>query len=923
MSTAIVARQHELAVVDGFLGRAAQGPAGLLIAGEAGIGKTTIWRAGIDAARERFFTVLEASPAETETKLSFTGLSDLLEHAIADVLPALPSPQRAALDAALLFREPPARAPDERAIATGFLNAVRALARHGPVLVAIDDVQWLDAPSVGAVRFAARRMRFEPVGFLLAERVASPEAAPHGLDRTLGPERITQVNVGPMTMGALHRLIHQRLDVAFSRPALHRIHELSGGNPFFAVELARAGELSPEERLPESLDMLVRDRLTALPVDTQTALAAAAALAQPTVELVGAIVDQADKALTAAERAHVVDIDGTGIRFAHPLLASGAYSGVDASERRSIHARLAEVVKDPEERARHLARAATDRDESIASALELAAARARARGAPAAAAELLERAAKQTPEELLAHGRRRLGDAAYHHFESGDSQRALELLDGLVREADPGPERARLLTSIARVRAYGDDLRAPIKLNLQALSEAGDDALIRALAHVGVAEALFRLRERLAESVEHAQAAVVHARTIGNEALVGEALGVQLLAEATLGREEAVATLDETWACQPASEGERLLRQPKFQCAVAWMWQERVEETRRALTELIEGGREIGDEASLPYILVIRAQADCLAGEFGTTRSDAEEGYELAEQAGQLSLQAYLLAVRALADAHAGNVKEARDAGERALEQAEEMSARPAQMFATTALGLLELSVGQPDAAVERLQPLLDFVRRERICEPGLTRFALDLVEALVELARLDEATGVLDWYEHNAVRLARRGALASSWRCRGLLAAARGEIDGALHVLGRAVAQHEESLLPFDRARTLLALGVAQRRAKQTAPARATIDSAVQAFEQLGASVWAGRARSEAARISGRAPAEGGLTPSERRIAELVAEGRSNKEVAAALFVAPKTVDVTLSRIYGKLGIHSRTELAHLIAEGESAAKL
>ena len=776
------------------------------------------------------------------------------------MLPALPSPQRAALDAALLFREPPARAPDERAIATGFLNAVRALARHGPVLVAIDDVQWLDAPSLSVVRFAARRMRSEPVGFLLSERVASPGAAPHGLDRTLGAECITQVNVGPMTMGALHRLIHERLDVAFSRPALHRIPRAFRRQPIFAVELARAGALSPEERLPESLDTLVRDRLTALPVATQTALAAAAALAQPTVELVGMIVDEADKALAAAERAHIVGLDGTGIRFAHPLLASGAYSGVDASERRSIHARLAEVVKDSEERARHLARAATGRDESIASALELAAGSARARGAPAAAAELLERAAELTPEELGADGRRRLGDAAFHHFESGDSPRAVELLDGLVKAAEPGPERARLLTRLARVRAYGDDLRAPIELNLQALSEAGDDELIRAVAHGGVAEALFRLRERLGESVEHARAAVVHARAIGNDALVGEGLGLQLLAEATLGREEAAATLAETWACQPASEGDRLLRQPKFHCAVAWMWQERVEATRSALTELIERGREIGDEASLPYILVIRAQADCLAGEFGAARSDAEEGYELAEQADQPSLQAYLLAVRALADAHAGNVERARDAGERALELAEGMSARPAQMFATTALGLLDLSVGQPEAAVARLEELLDFVRRERICEPGLTRFALDLIEALVELARFDEAAEALDWYEHNCIRLDRRGALACSWRCRGLLAAARGEIDEALRVLGRAVAQHEESLLPFDRGRTLLALGVAQRRAKQKAPARATLDSAAREFERLGASIWAERARSEAARISGRAPSEGGL---------------------------------------------------------------
>jgi DNA-binding CsgD family transcriptional regulator len=923
LSTAIVARQNELAEVDAFLALAGERPAGLLIAGEAGIGKTTIWRAGIAAARERSFTVLEASPAETETKLSFSGLSDLLEPYIADVLPALPAPQRAAIEATLLVGDAEGRGPDERAIATGFLNAVRALARQGPVLVAIDDVQWLDAPSAGVVGYAARRMRAEPVSLLLSERSSERRPAPLGLDRALGPERFARLTIGPMSMGAVHRLIHERLDVAFSRPALRRIHELSGGNPFFAVELARARMLSPEERLPESLDTLVRDRLTALSAQTQTALAAAAALAQPTVELVGALVAGADEALAPAERAHVVELDGTGIRFTHPLLVSGAYSGIEPSERRRIHARLAEVVDDPEERARHLAEATTGPDESIASALELAAARARARGAPATAAALLGRAAELTPRELSTEKRRRLGDAAYHHFESGDSPRARELLDGLVAEAQPGPERARLLTRLARVLAYDNDLRAPIELNAQALAEAGDDELIRAVAHVGVAEALFRLRERLGESVEHARAAVVHARAIRSEALAGEALGVQLLAEATLGREAAAATLDETWACQPASDGDRLLRQPKFHCAVAWMWQERVEETRRALSELIERGRETGDEASLPYILVIRAQADCLAGEFGTARSDAEEGYELAEQADQLSLQAYLLAIRALADAHAGNVEEARDAGERALELAEGMSARPAHMFATTALGLLDLSVGQPEATVAGLVPLLDFVRSERICDPGITRFSLDLVEALVELTRFDEAAEVLDWYEHNCVRLDRRGALASSRRCRGLLAAARGELDEALDTLEHAVAQHEESLLPFDRARTLLALGVAQRRSKQKAPARSTLEAALREFERLGASVWAERTRAEAARVSGRAPAKGGLTPSERRVAELVAEGRSNKEVAAALFVAPKTVDVTLSRIYAKFGVHSRTELAHLLAERESGAKL
>jgi hypothetical protein len=206
-----------------------------------------------------------------------------------------------------------------------------------------------------------------------------------------------------------------------------------------------------------------------------------------------------------------------------------------------------------------------------------------------------------------------------------------------------------VLTRLARVRAYDDDLRAPIDLDSQAIQEAGDDKLTRAEAHEGVVGALFKLRERLTEAVDHAEAAVALAHDVGNEALLAEALGTQLLSEASLGREAATATLEQTLARQAASEQMRLLAQPKFQCAVVWMWQEKVELSRAAFRELIERGREIGDEGSLPYVLVLLAQADCLAGEFALARSHADdEGHELAEQAGQRSLEAYLLAVRAL-----------------------------------------------------------------------------------------------------------------------------------------------------------------------------------------------------------------------------------------------------------------------------------
>jgi DNA-binding NarL/FixJ family response regulator len=282
-----------------------------------------------------------------------------------------------------------------------------------------------------------------------------------------------------------------------------------------------------------------------------------------------------------------------------------------------------------------------------------------------------------------------------------------------------------------------------------------------------------------------------------------------------------------------------------------------------------------------------------------------------------------LLGVRALVEAHTGRAHVAREAGEHALALADSMNARPAQLVATAALGLLELSLQQPAATVERLRPLIQFVQQEEIADPCWTRFAVDLVEALIEVAQIDEAQSLLEWYEGNALRLGRNAALAQSLRCRGLLAASVGDFDTSLAAFERALAEHDRSRLPFDRARTLLAYGSARRRAKQKAPARQMLELGLAEFERLGARVYAARTRDELGRISGRSPSGGVLTPTEQRIAQLVAEGRSNKEVAAAMFVTAKTVETNLSRIYAKLGIHSRTELARRLAEGIPAAKL
>jgi DNA-binding CsgD family transcriptional regulator len=906
----LVGRERELAAIAEFL-QANAAASAVVIEGEPGIGKTTVWEAAVASASDHGFQTLRARPGETEAKLAFSGLTDLLGEVLPDVLDGLPPPQRRALGIALLLEDDRGSRVNRRAVAAGVLSAFRALSGKAPVLVAVDDAQWLDRSSAAALDYAVRRLGELPVALLIARRLGAG-----GPDVPVPSGRVLRVPVGPLDFVTLNALLHARLGTILPRPMLRRIHELSAGNPFFALELAR--EPACVDRgggLPPTLDLLVRGRVSALPEHAQAALLVAAASSRPTAELIDRITGT-DGALAPAEEAHIVVVEHGNVRFEHPLLASAAYGAADPAGRRDVHLKLARLVREPEERARHLAAAATGPDEKVALALEEGAAAARSRGAPSAAAELSELAARLTPPGQAAAARRRRADAGYFHFESGDSRQALAILEEVVGELPAGPVRAAALIRLARVRSLSDDLQAATDLFLQAAEEAGEDELTRARALEGAATQLFRRRTQLEAAVEHAKASAALAAEVGAEALVAEALSSQVLAEATLGRPEAAATLEEALAHQDAAAAERILAQPKWTAAIARMWWDEPAAVRTTYEELVRHGQELGDEGSLAYVYVMLAQADVLLGEFERAEADAAAARDIAEQGGQETLVAYALAMRATVDAHRG--RDARPFADQALELGRRTQGTPAVHAATAAIGLFEVSAGRAEEAAAALEPLVGYARAEQIREPSLTRFLVDHVEALVELGRADEADELLDWFEESAQRLGRRSALAASWRCRGLLAAASRQIDDALEAFEHALAEHEAARLPFDRARTLLALGTTLRRAKRKADARRALEEAASAFDALDAKAFAARARSELQRIGGRRPSKGALTATERQIAELVAEGRSNKEVAATLFVSVKTVEANLSRTYAKLGIRSRAGLArHLSAQG------
>jgi DNA-binding CsgD family transcriptional regulator len=348
---------------------------------------------------------------------------------------------------------------------------------------------------------------------------------------------------------------------------------------------------------------------------------------------------------------------------------------------------------------------------------------------------------------------------------------------------------------------------------------------------------------------------------------------------------------------------------------VVWLWWDELDRAKHAFEWLLDRAREMGDEGSLPYVLVLAAQVECVRGDLRLAAAHADEGYELTEQAGQATLGAYLLALRALAHSLAGEEVETRERAAHALAVADRTSGRPAEHFARTALGALELSLGRSAEAAEVLGPLVSFLRHENISEPGTARVVPDQIEALIALGEPDAASELLDWYAENAARLDRPSAIAAAARCRGLLLAQAGELERALEELENAVQISEAVPIPLERGRALLANGAIHRRARHKRAARESLTSALAVFEQMGAEIWAERTRAEIGRVGGRAPASGELTPTERRVAELVAEGLQTKQVAAALFVSAKTVEGHLTNIYAKLGVHSRTELTRYLA--------
>jgi DNA-binding CsgD family transcriptional regulator len=757
-----------------------------------------------------------------------------------------------------------------------------------------------------------RRLEGEPVGLVATVR-GRPVEVPLELDSAfVGFERL---RVEPLSVGAIHRLLWGRLGLNLSRPELVRVHQISGGNPFFALELGRAivrGAISADRAsvaLPERLSALVTERLRALPAQVRDTLVAVAALAAPSVTLLEPLGAEVVEDIELAEKHGVLELDGDRIHFTHPLLAPASYAAIPLHRRRRLHLRLAELDVDLEERARHLALAATGPDEEIAAALDTAATHAGARGAALAAAELAGLAVSLTPVDAIESVNERRYTAAHHFLHAGDAKEARALLGDVIASSTPGPFRAEALCQLAGMGPLAEGFRAAESLYRRALAEPGlakhqKAGILCELAWMAAAgwdpeagaryaEDALILAEELAEADTLALSLVTVARVTFwrtgrfRRDLLHRAIEIE---EQTFRNNDARTVLA------------RILGRCDIHAEARMMWEELIAEARERADPWVVGR------------LFFLAELEVAAGEWDTATRLCAESMELARQTGWDNFLPLCRNLLVQIAAHRGDAEKVRIEIPDLLQVAERSGIADYAYQLGRALGTFELSLGDAESAWSHVEPL--FAKTEDMGEYSAQVAGSVAIEALIGIGDLQTAERRLDLLEDHAAG-SDTTVRALAHRARGLLHASKGDQERAIAALEAAAVEPEppQEANPFELARTLLALGTVQRQAQRKRDARESLERAAAIFERLGARLWLEKTRAEQRRIGGRTASDQELSETERRIVELVVAGRRNREVAAELSLSPNTVAWNLSKIYRKLGVSSRTELAAHVA--------
>jgi DNA-binding CsgD family transcriptional regulator len=923
-------RGAELARIERFLADLTERPKALLIEGAVGIGKTTLWSVAVDLARHRGFWVLSCRPVQSEAPLTFSALGDLFESVPETALAGLPGPQRRALDVAMLRAEAGPDPPDQRAVAVAVLGVIRALAATAPVVVAVDDLPWLDQASAAALEYALRRLRAEPAG-LLATAVSGEGGGGSAplLKRSLPVERLQSLDVGPLSLEAFGAMLHDKGAPAAGWPEVVQMHEASGGNPFFGLELAAAlgasgrrpsaGEPLP---VPESLRPLVRRRLQALSPSGRDVALIVAAGSRATVTLVVAACGndlQARDGLDEAEAAGILEIVDDDVRFAHPLLRSLHYASATRRQRQQAHRRLAAATVEPEERVRHLALAAAGPDEELAGELSAAAQVAYLRGAAIAGAELADLAVSLTPPERVAARIGRLVASGELHLAAFDPEGARRQLEAAVGLSEPGPLRATALHELARVTAYAEGAFASRPLLIQALGEAVDGTLLKAMIHRDLGMVMGVTTEGFSTAtIDQFKAAFAIAAQVGNETLMAQLVAFQALAEFVTGHGVRQDLIERALQLRHGTSRIAMELRPRVVISHLLRSSDDLAGARALLLEEYTETTERGAETDLPFVVLHLVALETWAGNLELAEEYAEHGYRAATAAGAVTQMACMHSARAITRAYRGPVEEARAEAESAIDAGLRCGVYYPVLVGTHALGLVELVSGNPAGAHASLGAITHATTGRGMIDPGwfVMRSLPDDIESLIRLGDLEAANALLTPLEQVAHRLDRAWALAASGRCRALLLSASGDHEAASASLRGAFTAHERIEMPLELARTHLVAGEVARRARRKRAAQDHVETARTMFALAGAEPWAQRAAAELTRLTSSRVGGLDLTGAERQVANLVASGRTSREVAAELYMGLRTVEAHLSAVYRKLGVRSRSELARTWAE-------
>jgi DNA-binding CsgD family transcriptional regulator len=894
MERVVVGRRDELEAVVALASAAQSGFRAIVLEGEPGIGKTTVWRTGVAHAEAAGVLALVARPTAAETRLPYSALGDLLRRVPSETISALPDALAHALRAAALL-EPSESLPDERLVARGLADTLQALATSGKLLVAVDDVQWLDERSRAALAYALRRLADTDARILLARR--PPAGASTDLEDSLPQADLDLLVVGPLSLSALRDIVRERTGWAVPRPALVRVSRAAGGNPYYAIEIARELARSGDApagtiRLPKDVSRLTANRILRLPAETRSRLLDLALATRPTAPDVGGALAPA-----VADGVLEVELDGS-VRFAHPLVAAAVIDSASPAERRAAHLQLAAAADDEVERARHVALAADSGDTDAAATAVEGYKLANERGDAPGALELADLALRLTPRDS---GELRL-------------ERAVAYADCLDAAGATPEAQAVLEREIAAAPVDADVARALVRLGWMCWREtdfpAGIAACRRALAGTTKLEVQAEIYDTLTWLYEDdlPQAFESTLRLVEVRAALGDPVlesRARLLSayfgivtghapdRAAIERDIDVMRSNNTLSQNPVPE--------------MWMkFTDRLGDSREILVARLAFAREVQDEQFVVACLFALGEVDTWLGDYGAARSGFSEALRLSDD---LAGTTYLTSLHACVAQLAAIEGRIADAERHAAEATRSGAKNLVDALARAATGAAALASGELERARDAFAGATHVLDEIGMSEPARFRYQGDQLETLVGLGELDEARALVERLERRLEIFERPWLSVQVHRGRAMVEGAAGNLDLALAAAERARAACETLPMPFERARTDLVLGRLNRRGKRRGAARMSLEAALATFEALPAPRWADSTRDELLRLGlGRSGDE--LTESEQAVAAAAARGLKNREIAELLFMSPKTVEAHLSRTYRKLGVHSRAEL-------------